>query len=111
MNDVVAIDVLVPALVLAILGWVVPQLLAKIMPEGVAALVAIGVLSLLILLVLATLTFALLYAVRGHEVQNMAFLAALFLFGRAGLLSAIIWAPVVAISTANLPRHWTKETW
>lgn len=111
MNGIVAIDVLLPAVLLGVLGWIVPQLLAKIMPEGLGPLVAIATYSFGILLVLSGLIFMLLYTVRGAMPEDVSLMAALFTFGRAGLLSGLLWLPVLIISVANLPRKWVKEVW
>ena len=32
-------------------------------------------------------------------------------FLRLGLVSALVWAPIMILSVAGLPRHWKEETW
>lgn len=105
---------LLPALALGVLGWLVPRLLARVWPEGVGPLLALAFVSTLILLALAAGFFLLLYLWQGAP------LAALFQPGpaagiahflRLGLLSALVWAPIMILSVAGLPRHWKEETW
>jgi len=110
-NGIIAIEVLGPAVVSTALGWIIPQRLAKIMPEGVGPLIGLACVSFVILLVLAGLMFWGLYVASGAMPVDASLAAALYQFGKAGLVSGIVWIPVMIISVANLPRHWTKEVW
>ena len=72
----------VPAAVLALLAWLVPKLLSMVMPEGVKPLLLIAFLSTVILFLLS-----------------------------AGLIAGLLWAPIMVLSVANLPRGWVKKVW
>jgi hypothetical protein len=32
-------------------------------------------------------------------------------FGKLGLISGMIWAPIMVLSVASLPRNWVKAIW
>lgn len=98
-------------IVLLVLGWFVPQGLAKVMPEGVWALGALAVIAVGILAAFSAAFFAGLYAGRGAPLSAFTTSQAVLHFGRLGLLSGIIWLPVMILSVANLPRKWVKEVW
>lgn len=111
MSDLFADGVILPMILLLALGWFVPQGLAKVMPEGVKALMMLAVCAFVILLVLSGMFFAGLYVARGAPLAAFTPQMAGLHFGRLGLLSAIIWLPIMIISVSNLPRHWVKEVW
>ncbi len=103
-----------PALVLALLAFVVPRLLARMLPEGVTPLMLNALLSTLLLFVLSAGFFFCLYLWQGlsmAEVLEPGIATSILLFGRLGLIAAIIWAPIMMLSVAGLPRKWVKETW
>ena len=102
---------LLPAIMLALMGWLVPQGLARIMPEGVGALMLLAFVATVLLAVLASALFMALYIWRGAPVAEVVRPAAWPAFGRLALLSALIWAPVMVLSVSTLPRRWTGETW
>ncbi len=105
---------LLPALALAVLGWLVPRLLARVWPEGVGPLLALAFVSTLLLLALAAGFFLLLYAWQGAPVGALfapGWAAGVAHFARLGLLSALVWAPIMVLSVAGLPRHWRTKTW
>ena len=100
-------SVILPLFALGILGWAVPWAVARLLPEGAGWLVANGVASTILLLLLAAGLFALAYgparaAVWAEAPWHFAILAA---------RSALVWAPVMVLSLANRPRHWTDATW
>ncbi|TNC75028.1 hypothetical protein FHG71_01920 [Rubellimicrobium roseum] len=104
----------VPALVLAILGWLVPRLLARIWREGVGPLLLLAFVSTLLLLALAAGVFVTLYLWQGAPLMLLfehGTAATLGHFMRLGLLSALLWGPIMVLSLAGLPRHWKEETW
>ena len=104
----------IPALALALMGWLVPKLLSLVWPEGVRPLIWLGVVSALAMLVLSMMGFAVLYASQGVPFMAMAGpdpLAALWHFLKLGGASALIWGPILALSVAGLPKHWTTRTW
>ncbi len=105
---------ILPVLALGVLGWLVPRFLARVWPEGLGPLLALTFVSTFVLLLLAAGFFLLLYLWQGAP------LAALFEPGlatglghflRLGLLSALVWAPIMVLTVAGLPRHWKEETW
>lgn len=105
---------LLPALALGVLGWLVPRLLARVWPEGVGPLLALALVSTLVLLALAAGIFLLLYAWQGAPVAALfepGLAVGVVHFLRLGLLSALVWAPVMILSVAGLPARWTEERW
>ena len=103
-----------PALILAIAGFAVPRVLARMLPEGVAPLMANAFASTLILVVVASGFFFCLYLWQGLEAETLAaqgLSANVWFFGRLGLASALIWAPIMVLSLAGLPRKWVTQTW
>jgi hypothetical protein len=105
---------ILPALALAVLGWVVPRLLARVWPEGVGPLLLLALVSTLVLVVLATALFMLLYVGQGVPlalVLDMGVLGGWPHFLGLGSASALIWAPIMILSVAGLPKRWVKETW
>ncbi|WP_341368579.1 hypothetical protein [Yoonia sp. BS5-3] len=110
----VADGLLVPAIMIAALGFAVPRLLARLLPEGVRPLMLNAFLSTLILFILSAGFFMLLYAGQGAGLSELLSLGAvsnIFYFGKLGLAAALIWAPIMVLSVAGLPRKWVKETW
>jgi hypothetical protein len=105
---------ILPALLLAVLGWLVPRLLARVWPEGVGPLLLLALVSTLVLVVLATGLFVLLYLGQGVPlalILDVGVLGGWPHFLRLGLVSALVWAPIMILSVASLPRHWKEETW
>ena len=105
---------ILPALALAVLGWLVPRVLARVWPEGVGPLLLLALASTLILIVLATALFVMLYLGQGVPlalILDVGVLGGWPHLLRLGLVSALVWAPIMILSVANLPRHWKEETW
>lgn len=103
-----------PAFVIAVLGFAVPRLWARVLPEGVKPLILNALLSTMVLVVLSAVVFIGLYAGQGADVANLFSLGLLsntVFFGKLGVASAVIWAPIMLLSLAALPRKWVKETW
>lgn len=114
MTELFSDGLLGPALVLAVIAWLVPKLWARVLPEGVWPLMLIGLLSTLTMFVLTGAFFAALYVWQGapwSEIAELGLSANLLFFGRLGLSSALLWAPIMVLSLAGLPRHWTKAVW
>lgn len=104
----------IPAAILALMAWLVPKGLSMIMPEGVWPLIRLTFYATLILFAMASAFFVVMYAQRGAgwvTLSEFSLIENIALFGRLGLISAMIWAPIMILSVANLPRHWVKETW
>lgn len=103
-----------PAALLALLGWLVPRLLSRLLPEGVKPLMVLAFISTLIMLVLGMVFFLTLYIWQGAPIDTLfeaGILVSLVHFGRLGLISTLIWGPIMILSVAGLPKHWIKETW
>ncbi len=103
-----------PAALLALLGWLVPRLLSRLLPEGVKPLMVLAFISTLIMLVLGMVFFLTLYIWQGAPIDTLfevGILVNLVHFGRLGLISTLIWGPIMILSVAGLPKHWIKETW
>jgi hypothetical protein len=97
-----------------VLGWLVPRLLGRVWPEGLGPLLALAFVATLILMALATGFFVLLYSWQGAPLGVLfepGLAPGLAYFARLGLLSALLWAPVMILSVAGLPKQWVKETW
>lgn len=105
---------LLPALLLALVGWLVPRALSLVWPEGVRPLLLLAFVSTLIMLALGTGVFVGFYLTGGIPMGvlfDTGIAATVLHFGRLGLISALIWGPIMLLSVAGLPRHWVKETW
>ena len=114
MSDLLSEGLVLPALLLGILGFVVPRLLARFLPEGVTPLLVNGFLSTVLTFMLSSAFFYLLYLWQGAPSDKLSLPdlgAAIVFFGRLGLASALIWAPIMLLSLAGLPRKWVHETW
>ncbi|QQA42198.1 hypothetical protein [Pelagovum pacificum] len=106
--------ILIPAIVLAAIGWVVPRLLAIVFPEGVKPLLLLAFASTCIMVALGMIFFLLLYILQGlslSEVFSLGVREGLVHFARLGLASALLWGPIMILSVAGLPKHWVEETW
>lgn len=114
MDALLSEGLVLPALLLGVVGYLVPRLLARLLPEGVVPLLVNGLFSTLLCWVLASGFFYLLYLWQGAPLVKIGLpdLAAIAqFFGRLGLASALIWAPVMLLSLSGLPRKWEHETW
>ncbi|MEJ8562733.1 hypothetical protein QTO30_16945 [Yoonia sp. GPGPB17] len=99
---------------LGFLAFVVPRTLARTLPEGVKPLMLNAFLSTILLFVLSALFFFCLYlwqGVNAAEIAKSGLTANVLFFGRLGLIAALIWAPIMILSVAGLPRKWVRETW
>jgi len=96
------------------LGFLVPRLLARLLPEGVKPLILNALLSVCALIVLSGGMFLGLYLLRGvsaGQVLQPGTSAAFGHFLWLGMMSSLIWGPIMLLSVAGLPRHWVEETW
>ncbi len=104
----------IPALALALVGWLVPRGLSLVFPEGVRPLLLLAFVATLIMLAVGTGFFILLYVWQGVPLATLfeaGAVAGLAHFLRLGLISSLLWGPIMVLSVAGLPRHWVKETW
>ena len=107
-------NIFIPAVILALIGWFVPRILGKLLPEGVRPLLLNGLFSTLIMGCLGIGYFMVLYVIQGMPLSAMLMDGAgpaIAYFGRLSMISALIWAPIMILSLAGLPRKWTKEVW
>lgn len=103
-----------PALVLAVLAFAVPRLFGLVLPEGVKPLLLNAFASTFSLFIISGGFFFCLYLWQGLSVAQITepgLASTVVFFGRLGLSAAIIWAPIMILSVAGLPRKWVKETW
>jgi hypothetical protein len=99
--------VVLPLAGLALLAWFVPPALGRVLPEGVGWLVLNGILSAVVLALIAAVGFVLLYGEAGGPVWR----EAPWHFALLSARSALLWAPILVLSLANLPRGWTEAEW
>jgi len=114
MSDTFALGLLIPSLILAVLGFVMPRLLARILPEGIKPLLLNGFLATCAMFILSGLMFIVLYLINGMgfaQLMGAGLASNLAFFGHLALLSVMLWGPVLILSLAGLPRKWVKETW
>ncbi|SFR31962.1 hypothetical protein SAMN04488005_0218 [Yoonia tamlensis] len=114
MGELIADSLFLPALIIAALGFVVPRLLAQVLPEGVTPLMLNALLSTLILFLIVASFFVGLYLWQGMpfaQIMAPGWAENISFFGRLGLMSAIIWGPIMLLSVAALPRKWVNKTW
>lgn len=110
----IADGLILPALVLALMGWLVPRGLSLVFPEGVRPLLILAFVSTVIMFLVGSLFFVGLYLSRGLSmdvVLSDGLADVVVHFGRLGLISALLWGPIMVLSVAGLPRHWVEETW
>ncbi|MEJ6404662.1 hypothetical protein [Yoonia sp. 2307UL14-13] len=96
------------------MAFFVPRVLGRLLPEGVKPLVLNTFLSTVLLFVISALFFLCLYLWQGlspAQIMEPGLSANILHFGRLGLTSALIWAPIMILSVAGLPRKWIHETW
>lgn len=114
LGNLLSNGLLLPAFGLAVLALAVPRLLARALPEGVKPLMLNALLSTLVLTLLSAILFIGLYARQGAgltELFSLGLASNIVFFGKMGLGAAIIWAPIMVLSLAGLPRKWVNETW
>jgi hypothetical protein len=114
MGTFVSDGLILPAVLLAIAAFLVPRLLARALPEGVTPLLVNAFMSTVILIALSGIFFWGLYILQGLQVAQLAsqgLAANVVSFGQLGLMSAIIWTPIMILSVAGLPRKWVHSTW
>ena len=114
MGEVLSDGLIIPALLLAIAAFAVPRFMARLLPEGVTPLMVNAFLSTLTLIAVSGVFFWGLYLWQGLQVAQLAeqgLAANLVFFGRLALLSGLIWAPIMILSVAGLPRKWVHATW
>lgn len=112
--NILSDGLIIPAALLALLGWLVPRGLFLLFPEGVKPLLWLTFTATLLMFLLGVAFFLLLYLWQGAPLDALfepGYVAGLAHFARLGLISALLWAPIMVLSVAGLPKLWTKETW
>jgi hypothetical protein len=110
----VAEELVVPALGLALVGWLVPRGLSLVWPEGVRALLLLGFVATFLMFLLSAGFFLGLYLIGGAPLAALTgggWGPVLSHFGWLAVISALIWGPMLLLSVAGLPKHWVKERW
>ena len=103
-----------PAILLGALGWALPRVLALWFPEGVRPLIALAFCAALVMTLVSMGVFLALYLAGGlslSEFFGLGVLDGLLHLARVAMASALIWAPVLVLSVAGLPKNWVEETW
>ncbi len=107
-------DLVIPLMVLALFGWLVPRGLFLVFPEGVRPLIWLAVSSFALMFAISVLFWMGLYQARGAplgEFFSEGLWAGLWFFGRLAAASVLIWGPILILSVAGLPKMWVKEEW
>ncbi len=105
---------LVPVLALVLLSVMVPKALGWALPEGVGWLIGNGAISAVILWAVSAGYFAVAYAMQSDMLTRLLgidHVDTLGHFARLGLLAGMIWAPVMVLSLASLPKRWREVVW
>ena len=108
------LGLIIPATLLAIVAWYVPVWLRWRMAEGVRPLVLLSILSALIVLAFGALLFLGLYLLQGADLATLTsagIAPAIWYFLRLSISAGLIWAPIMVLSIAGLPKTWVHETW
>ena len=114
MGALLSDSLFLPALLLALLAFATPRVLARALPEGVKPLMLNALLSTVLLFAISAGFFFLLYMWQGlsvAEILSPGLAATVVFFGRLGLIAGLIWGPIMVLSVAGLPRKWVRETW
>lgn len=105
---------LLPAMCLAALGWSVPRVIAIWWPEGAKWLMGLALVSTLVMCVFGAAFFAVVYAVNGISIADLwatGGVSVVLHFGKLGVMSALLWAPLMVMSLVYVPRNWVREVW
>lgn len=103
-----------PAACIALLGWIVPKLMSMLLGEGIKPLMVNAFASTVVMFLISSVLFAMMYIGQGvgwAELAGFGWAANVVFFGKLGLISALIWGPVLMLSVANLPRSWVEKVW
>ena len=114
MLDFFASSLVFPALVLTLMGWLVPKLYSLVFAEGVRPLMWLAFTSAVTMMGVGVLFFLSLYLLQGvpiGEVFEPGVMQGIMHFARLSAISAFFWGPIMILSVAGLPKHWVKEVW
>jgi hypothetical protein len=105
---------LIPVVLLVATAILLPRLLLRWMPETLGGLILNGAITAAVLTGIASGWLFLSYLWRDSRLLDLFGLApggTLLYFLRLGLMSALIWAPVLVLALATLPKRWKHATW
>lgn len=108
------LGLIIPAAFLAAIAWLVPIWLRWRMPEGVRPLMVLSGCAALIVLTLGAVMFLGLYLLQGADLGALlsaGIAPAIWYFIRLSISAGLIWAPIMVLSIAGLPKTWVHETW
>lgn len=114
MADSFGIGLLFPVLFLTLVAWLVPKFLSMVMPEGVKPLILLAVFATVIMVVITSLVFVGLYLIQGASLATFiepGFADTTLFLLKLSMSAALIWAPIMVLSIAGLPRTWTTVEW
>lgn len=107
-------SLILPALGAVALAWAIPWGLSKALPEGMPALLLNAALSFALMSLAAAGYFLAAYHAEDPDLTRALLAqprAALWRFGSLSMLSALLWAPVLILSLAQVPGRWRHATW
>lgn len=114
MDDAFSTALVLPALCLAVLGFVVPRVLALWWPEGVKWLMGLALVSTLVMALAGAVVFAVVYASQGVRLDDLYATGGASVpvhFMKLSMMSALLWAPLMVLSLAGVPKRWVREVW
>ena len=114
MADSFGSGLLVPALFLALVAWLVPKFLSMVMPEGVKPLLLLSIFSTIIMCLITSAMFVGLYLIQGASLTlftEPGLANTVWFLARLSISAGIIWAPIMVLSIAGLPRTWKSVEW
>ncbi|MEL7211801.1 MAG: hypothetical protein AAGK92_04005 [Pseudomonadota bacterium] len=106
--------VALPLIGFSILALLLPRLVLPAMPETFGGLIANGVIVYGVILAVAAGYFYWSYTQQDTRVAELLGLEpaqSLVHFLRLGVMSSVVWAPVMVLRIAGLHRHWKENTW
>ena len=74
----------------------------------------LGLTATVVMLAFGAGFFALLYVWQGVPFGMLfegGIAAGVLHFGQLGLISALLWAPILVLSVAGLPKNWVTRVW
>ncbi len=107
-------SVALPLIVFSVLAVVLPRLVLPVMPETPGGLVLNGLIVYILILAVAALYFFWSYTQQDTRVAELLGLEpaqSVVHFARLGVMSSVVWAPIIVLRIAGLHRHWKENTW
>lgn len=107
-------SVALPLIAFSALAILLPRLFLPFMPETAGGLVMNGIMVYAIITGLAAIFFFWSYTQQDTRVTELLGLEparSVAHFLRLGVMSSVVWAPVMVLRIAGLHRHWKENTW